>query len=233
MSLTQRILFSVAIVAIALAAARAEAQQRGKRPGGFGGGGNSLATLAANEAVRKDIGASGDVAAKLTSLRDDYLAAAQKENRTAGIDFQNITAEQRQKLAEIGRKLNDEFNPKVKALVSADQYKRLLQIQLQAGLRNQGPPALTAPEVAAELQLTDDQKQKLNELNAEFGRKQRELFSGGGFDQQAFAKLRDERTAKTLDVLTAEQKEKLIGLRGAAFDVTQIGFGGGRRGKGN
>src|SRR4029079_13253266 len=89
MSLTQRILFSVAIVAIALAAARVRAQASRKRPGGFGGGGNSLATLAANEAVRKDIGASGDVAAKLTSLRDDYLAAAQKENRTAGIDFQN------------------------------------------------------------------------------------------------------------------------------------------------
>jgi len=237
MRLTKRILFSVVVAMAAMAVATASAQQKGRRGGfgGFGGFGNSLVTLAANEAVQKDIGASGDVASKLTSLRDDLNAARQKEYQTAGInpqDFQNMTAEQRQKMVTIGNKLNDEFNPKLKGIVSADQYKRLQQIQLQASLRNQGPSALTAPEVASELNLTDDQKKKLTDLNMEFMQKQRDLFGGGGGGgQEAFTKLREERTSKTMEVLTAEQKTKLEKLEGSTFDVAQLGFGGGRRGK--
>jgi len=202
----------------------------------MGGFGNSLVMLAAVEAVQKDLGLSADTASKLTSLRDDLNAARQKEYQTAGInpqDFQNMSAEQRQKMTQIGTKLNDEFNPKLKGIVSADQYKRLQQISLQSGLRNQGPTALLVPEVASELKLTDDQRQKLNALNMEFTQKQRDLFTGGGFDQAAFTKLRDERTAKTMDVLTGEQKETLNKLKGSEFDVSQLGFGGGRRGKGN
>jgi hypothetical protein len=234
----QRILFSVTVVALAVLTGTALAQQKGRGRGGFGGGfggGGGLVTLAANEPVQKDLGLSGDVTSKLTTLRDDYRAAVQKEYQTAGInpqDFQNITQEQRQKMADIGRKLNDEFNPKVKALVSADQAKRLQQIQLQAGLQNQGPSALTEPDVAAELKLSDDQKKKLADLNTEFGRRQRELFGGGGGGgQEALAKLREERTSKTMEVLTAEQKETLNKMKGSAFDVSQLGFGGGRRGK--
>lgn len=239
MKRSQRILFTVAVVAIAVMVGTASAQQKGKGRGGFGFGGfggMNLVTLAASESVQKDLGLSGDVTGKATSLRDDYRAAMQKEYQTAGInpqDFQNISAEQRQKMNDIGRKLNDEFNPKVKALVSADQYKRLKQIQLQAGLRNQGPGALTESDVAAELKLTDDQQKKLNNLQTEYAQKQREMFTGGGgFNPEAAAKLREERTSKTMEVLTAEQKEKLNTLKGSEFDVSQLvgGFGG-RRGK--
>jgi hypothetical protein len=239
MKLTKRVLFAASIAVTVMLAAITTAQQKGRGRGGFGGLGGPTppVVLAANEAVQKDLGLSSDKVSKLTSLRDDYFAAQQKEFQSAGInfqDFQNLSNEERQKrgekMVEIGAKLNAEFGPKLKEIVSADQFKRLQQIQLQYGLRNLGPPALTAPDVAADLKITDDQKQKLNDLNAEYGRKQRELFSGGGFDQEAFAKLRDERASKALDVLTAEQKEKLNSLKGPAFDVTQITFGG-RRGK--
>jgi hypothetical protein len=239
MTITNRLTFSVAIVAMALLVAGASAQQKGK--GGFRGGGaafgafgNSLVMLAGIEAVQKDLGLSGDTTSKLNSLREDLNAARQKEYQTAGInpqDFQNLSAEQRQKMNQIGNQLNDEFNPKLKQIVSGDQYKRLQQISLQSGLRNQGPSALLAPDVASELKLTDEQKQKLNTLNMEFAQKQRELFTGG-FDQAAAAKLREDRTTKTMEVLTAEQKEALNKLKGSEFDVSQLGFGG-RRGKGN
>src|SRR5438105_1727833 len=235
MKLTNRIVVSLAIVALTLMAGTASAQQKGK--GGFRGGGNFLVNVAANEAVQKDIGVSADTASKLNSLRDDLNAAQQKENQAAGLnpqDFQNMTAEQRQKMVQIGNKLTEEFNPKLKALVSADQYKRLQQITLQSSLRNAGPMALLAPEVASELKLTDEQKQKLNALNMEFAQKQRDLFTGGGGGgQEAFTKLREERTSKTMEVLTAEQKETLNKLKGSEFDVSQLGGFGGRRGKGN
>ena len=228
MRTTNKFLPLVTVVVVVLAVGTAFAQQRGR--GGFGGIGGNIPTvmIAANEAVQKELGLSGDVVGKLNALRDDYRAAAQKEYQTAGIDFQNLSAESRQKLADIANKLSAEFDPKVKELIGADATKRLLQIQLQYHVRNSGPSALIAADVASELKLSDEQKQKLNELNAEFGRRGR----GGGGDQEAIAKLREERTAKAMDLLTAEQKDKLKALQGSPFDVTQINVFG-RRGKGN
>jgi hypothetical protein len=227
--------FSILLLVVALSAA--SAQQKGKGGGGFRGGfgGNSMATIAGFEAVQKEIGVSGDVAGKLNSLRDDMNAARQKEFQQAGInpqDFQNQTQETRQKMTQIGNKLNEEFDPKVKALLSADQLKRLQQIRFQAAWQTQGPPALLMPEAASELKLSDEQRQKLNALTMEYAQKQRELFTGG-FDPAAAAKMREERTAKATELLTAEQKEKLKSLEGSPFDIAQLGGMGGRRGKGN
>jgi Spy/CpxP family protein refolding chaperone len=215
-----------------LALSPVTAQQRSRV--NFGGGGTGL-TIAANENVQKDLGLSSDVSGKLRELREDYSAAVRKEYETAGISFQgfqNMSREERDKMAakmgEVNRKLDEEFNPKVKALLSADQYKRLQQIQLQSNLRYGGPGALTYSEVAAELKLTDDQKKKLGELNGEYRRQ-----SGDAREQEARAKLREEFTAKTNELLTADQKAALEKLKGPEFDVSQLGFGGrgGRRGK--
>lgn len=239
MKLRQLAICILALASIALTLSTATAQQRGR--GGFfgfgGGGGTSLVTTAASEAVQKDIGLSGDVASKLRELRDDYLAAVRKEYETGGVSFQgfqDMSREDREKMqakvAEINRKLAEEFNPKLKSLVAADQYKRIQQIQLQSNLRFGGPGALTYAEVASELKLSDDQKSKLNELSGEFGRRSRDL----GFDAstESRAKLREEFTAKTNELLNAEQKSALEKLKGPEFDVSQLNFGGrgGRRG---
>lgn len=196
-----------------------------------------MLTLATNEAVQKELGIGADLAAKLASLRDDYRAAIQKEYQTAGIDFQsfqNLSADERQKvtakMTEINTKLNEEFTPQLAKLLSADQMGRLKQIQIQA----QGATALTTnPEVAQALNLSEEQRRKLNDLQAEFARRQRDLFTSGD-PQERFAKLRElnrERDAKLLEVLTDEQKQKFTALKGDPFDVSQLGFGGrGRRG---
>jgi hypothetical protein len=217
--------------------ASAQPKGRGRR-----GGNDSLPTLAGYEAVQKELGISGDLAEKLGALRDDMLAARQKEEQIAGIgpqDFQSMSDETRQKMTQISSKLNEEFVPRLKVLISADQIKRLNEIRVQSLLAIQGPPAITAPEVAAELALTDEQKRRLNALNGELAERQREI-SRSGFDPAANAKLREERVAKTTELLTAEQKEKLKTMTGSPFDVGQLvggfgGFGGpgGRKGKGN
>jgi hypothetical protein len=231
--------WAAALALVALVAAAAEAQQRGRGGfgfGGFGGQSRGLVSLAGNEAVQKDLGLSGDVVGKLNSLNDDLRAARTKEYSTAGIDlqnFQNLSNEQRQKMQDITTKLNEEFTPKLKDLLSADQMKRLKQIQVQ----EQGAGALTNADVAAELALTDDQKKKLADVQAEYGRKQRELFTGGGDIQERIAKGREltaARDKQAVEVLTAEQKTKYEALKGSPFDVSQLGLGGrGRRGKGN
>jgi Spy/CpxP family protein refolding chaperone len=236
MTRSLRILGGAGVVLMMVLVATASAQQKGKgRNFGFGGFGGGLVSTAANEAVQKDLGVSSDLGAKITSLRDDYNAARQKEYQTAGInpqDFQNLSDEQRQKMGQISNKLSEEFDPKLKELLSADQLKRLNQIRLQSGLANVGPTAITAPEVANELGLTDEQRQKLNSLARELGQQARGG-GGGGFDPAAFAKRREERIAKTEEILTAEQKEKLAKLKGSPFDVSQLTAFGGRRGKGN
>jgi Spy/CpxP family protein refolding chaperone len=227
MKSSRTLVFGLAVALTVVAISTASAQQRG-RGGGFGFSPTNLVTVASNEAVQKELGFSADLTGKVNTLREDYVAAVRKEYQTAGIDlqnFQSITPEQRQKMADIGRKLNSEFDPKVKALVKESDYKRLQQIQLQANLRNQGPAALLADDVAAELKLTAEQKQKLTALNAEYS-----VRRGGGGDREAFAKMREERTAKTLELLTADQKTALEKLKGQEFDVSQLGFGG-RRGK--
>lgn len=220
---------------VALAAVSAEAQQgRGRGGFGFGGpGGRGLVSLAGNEAVQKDLGLSADTTSKLNTLNEDMRAARTKEYNSAGIDlqnFQNLSNEQRQKMAEIGTKLNEEFTPKLNELISADQMKRLKQINVQS----QGSGALANADVAAELALTAEQKTKLGGLLADYGRKQGELFTAGGDVQERIAKGRElsaELEKNALEVLTADQKTKFSALKGSPFDLAQLGFGGrGRRG---
>lgn len=113
--------------------ASAQPKGRGRR-----GGNDSLPTLAGYEAVQKELGISGDLAEKLVALREDMLAARQKEEQIAGIgpqDFQSMSDETRQENGAINSKLNDELNPpRLKELISAGQIKRLSQIRLAVGV---------------------------------------------------------------------------------------------------
>src|SRR4051812_19931081 len=57
----------------------------------FGRSTSSLTSLAANDAVQKHLGLSGEVAAKLNTLGDEYRAASQKESSALGIDYSAIS----------------------------------------------------------------------------------------------------------------------------------------------
>jgi hypothetical protein len=199
----------------------------------FGGrSSNSLVGLAANDAVQKELGISGEAAGKLRSLSDDYRAASQKETTALGIDFGAIgdlpRAEQAAKnrevsaaMAEMTRKLTTEFLPKLREVLNDEQLTRLRQIQLQAS----GMEAFSEPEVVGALAFTDEQKRQLVELKNEYSRKQQDL--DGDF-QQRFARIRElnaERDQKALELLAAEQKTQLAALHGKPFDTTQLGFG--------
>jgi hypothetical protein len=236
MKVTHQVAFIVALVAGTLAASTAQAQQG--RGFGFGRSMSSLMTLAANEAVQKDLGVGADVAGKLRTLSEDYRTASRKEFEALGIDFQAINdlpeAERAAKRREVGEKLtavaaklDGEFNPKLKEALSADQFKRLRQIQIQAA----GIETFIDPDVAKELALTDEQRKKIADLRTEYERKQQDLPRTEGNFQERFAKIRElnaERDNKANELLTAEQKTKLTALKGNAFDVSQLRFGRGR-----
>jgi hypothetical protein len=193
---------------------------------------SSLPSLAAYEAVQKELGVQGEAAAKLSALNDEYRAASQKEYSLLGIDYSALSdlpaleraAEMRnvnEKTASVSRKLAARFNPKVEAILTPDQFQRLRQIQLQAS----GIDVWTEPEFAKELDLSESQLTQLAALRNEYSRRQQLL--GGDF-QERFAKIRElnaERDRLAIDLLTPPQQDKLTALKGAPFDVSQISFG--------
>jgi hypothetical protein len=182
--------------------------------------------LLQREAVQKDLAISSLVASKLEDLSADGRVAEQRAYQEAGINPQDfpsaMTAEQRQKYREIGEKNKNEFLPKRKELLTAEQIKRFGQIQLQYLLSLNGPGALLTPNVASELKLTDDQKQKLDTLGREFIQSLPPGPGGRGKALTPALKQRDEYTTKAIDVLTAEQKETLNKLRGNELDVSKL-----------
>jgi hypothetical protein len=197
----------------------------------FGSRTNSLTSLAANDAVQKDIGVSGEAATRLNAISEEYRAASQKEFTALGIDYSAISdlpaleraAEMRRvsdSTAKVNRKLTADFLPKLAEVLSPEQILRLKQIQLQAS----GIEVWTEAEVAKDLELNEDQLKMLTELRNEYNRRQQLL--DGDF-QQRFARIRElnaERDNKALELLSAEQKARLTALQGAPFDVSQLGF---------
>ena len=197
----------------------------------FGSRTNTLVSLAANEAVQKELGVVGDAAVKLNEISDKYREAAGREFTRQGIDYSALSdlpaleraAEMRkisEKTTEVNRKLSAQFQPELDALLSPQQVERLKQIQLQAA----GIEVWLEPQTAQELELSDEQQTKLTALRAEYNRKVQLL--DGDF-QQRFARTRElnaERDRLAIDVLSESQQAKLKGLQGATFDVSQLGF---------
>jgi len=197
----------------------------------FGSRSNSLTSLAANESVQKHLGISGEAMGRLNTISDEYRNAIQKEFAAQGIDYSAISdlpAAERaveirrasEKTAEANRKLAAAFLPKLQELLTPDQIVRLKQIQLQAS----GIDVWLEPEVIKELDLTKEQQAQITDLRNDYSRRQQQL--DGDF-QQRFAKIRElntERDGKALELLTAAQRTKLDELKGAPFDISQLGF---------
>ena len=201
--------------------------------GGFGVRGQTgLLNLAANEAVQKEIGTTDDQKAKVTALNEEFRAELQKVRTDAGIaGGERPTDEQRTKLTEGMKKLNDTFAPKLKDTLKPEQLERVQQIAYQAA----GEAAYGDPDVVKALDITKEQQEMLASVNTDFQEKATALFAGGGaggVNREAFTKLREEQSAATAKDITAEQTEKFTKLKGKAFDVSTLGGRGGPGGAG-
>ena len=201
----------------------ANAQQPGGGRGGFGGGGfgggrgggSSLLSLADNEAVQKELAVS-----------DDAKAAVKKVNEAYREELQKATE-------EATKAVNSKLAPQVKEALTAEQFKRLQQIHVQA----LGSQAYSDADVVKALGLKKEQQDKITEIGKDYTAKLREAFQpggggGGGDRTEMRAKMEEmgkDRDAKINDVLTKDQQGKLKELMGKEFDLTQLqprGFGG-------
>lgn len=186
--------------------------------GGFGGGrggGSSLLSLADNEAVQKELAVSDDAKAAVKKVNEAYREELQKA------------------MDEATKAVNSKMAPQVKEALTAEQFKRLQQIRIQA-LRD---GAYTDAEVVKALGLKKEQQDKIADISKVYGEKQRGLFTGGGGDNgrpdftAMRAKMEDlnkEKESKINEVLTKDQQDKFKTLKGKEFDLASLQprFGG-------
>jgi Spy/CpxP family protein refolding chaperone len=140
--------------------------------------------------------------------------------------MQNLSDDERAaKFGEIRTKieaLSAESEKQLSKVLLPHQMERLKQIDLQTKIQYRGASALTSGDVAKALNLTDEQREKLEKRAAEV---QEEL-------QAKIKQLQADARKKMLDVLTPGQQAQLEKLMGQQFDLPDQNNGNRFRGRG-
>lgn len=192
--------------------------------GGFGGGGamgGSFALLQ-DENVKKELDLVDEQVSKITSLQEK-LQEDLRSQFTGGDfgGFGDLSEDERNaRIAEMrarSQKVTDAAQKQLDEILLPQQRERLKQIVVQQQLRRQGTSdALSEGELAEQLGITEDQKQKLAD-------KQREVEAAL---REKMEKLRQEAQDEVLSVLSESQKSKLKQMTGAPITLSPPQFGG-------
>ena len=174
------------------------------------------------ETVREELEVDDEQSKVLETVTVEIREDAGEKIRAFMQSFRDLSPEERragrrESNAEMS-KIRSKVNQRLKGVLSDRQFRRLEQIEVQRLVRTTGIGALSSRDIAAALDLTNDQKQQLRD-QAEDSRGQGQSIS------------LDDLRAQVKEVLTAEQMEKLDTLFGAAFDLPRelLERGRGRR----
>ena len=220
-----RIILVLAVVAMASSAALAQERQqrqRGQR-GGFGGGTVSLLT---QKSVQDELKLSSEQVTKIKELSDK-----QRESFGGQRGQRGQRDEETRKKMEEARKATEKA---VTEILKPNQLKRVKQISLQ----QQGGRALSNPEIAAALKLSNEQKDKIKSIQEETRTARGQRGQRGQRSEEELKKQQEARKAaneKLMNVLTSEQKTKWKELTGEPFkgEISRRQFGGRNRPSGD
>ena len=196
----------------------------------------SPVTLVGIVEIQKELGLKDEQATKAGTISTDFRNEFIGEVQSAGFNFgelqglsederQKKLAEIRAKFSEIGKKLTDKFQPKLAEVLDAPQRERLNQLRLQAS----GSHSLKDADVVKVLELSKEQQEKIDMIAKDAMKKASDLFGQGGDREERANKLKDLGTdwdAKSVELLTKEQKEKFDHLKGKTFDFSELRIGG-------
>jgi Spy/CpxP family protein refolding chaperone len=223
----------VVTLAAAFGSAVVNAQPPGGR-GGFGGpfGGGGTLGLVMREEVQQELQIVDEQREQVEALADETRDQMRDEMRDLWGQLRDLSEEERRaKFDEIrGRMeaMNADLEGRLKKVLLPHQFERLKQIDVQVRVQQRGASALTSGDVAEALNLSDEQREKLEQRAEEV---QQEL-------RDKMRELQLEARNKMLEVLTTEQRAKLDELMGDAFELREGdsrfgrgGFFGGRRGR--
>jgi Spy/CpxP family protein refolding chaperone len=223
MKAIQKLLFITLALALAVSA-----MAQGRRFG-FGGGFGPASVINRDE-VKEELKLTDEQKTKISDLADASQSKRREMMQSLGIDFRNMSDDNRKKMQEAMQKMNSETLTEIKGILTADQYKRLREISIQA----EGASAIADPEFQKDLSVTDEQKAKVATLQKKQQDAMRELFQkmqDGEMDREgmreAMTKNGEIMKAEMAKLLSEEQKAKLKALSGAPFKLKEDAPGGG------
>jgi len=206
-------ILSAAIVLAAVGTAQA---QRPMQPGG--GGQNLKSLLITSKPLQEELKVSDELVAKLKEFAEKQSEAMKGFSQFGGDEEEQIAR------MEVQLKLMKERVAFMKATLSAEQLKRIGQIEKQ----QMGAGAFSNAKIAKELAITEEQTEKIKTINTDMQKEMREMFTGG-FDpekqaemQKKLASLRSETSEKIEKVLTDDQRKKWKDMTGEAFDTSKL-----------
>ena len=180
--------------------------------GGPGGGGRrrssrGLLGQLAQEAVQAELELTADQIGKLEDLAES--------SRPDRADFEELSALPPEEQAKIREQRRKDAEAAVKEILDGKQFARAMQL----ALRSTGPEALGRDDVAVQLDLTDEQREKLAGIFSTQQEQRSALFQGGDRStiREKMTELRQKTNAAAMAVLTEEQTqawEKLLGPPG-------------------
>jgi hypothetical protein len=216
-------------VVVAIVSQVAVAQNQGRRDRGGGGrfgggmfGPPTAGRLIAAKEVQDALKLSEDQKSKIDKITEE----SRDKMREA---FQGGNAD-REKMMEIAKDTSNKINE----VLDAGQQKRLAGILIQVA----GPAAIADPAVAKELNITDDQKKKLQSVREEARSELEKLRDDNGTREDHMKKIQeiqDEVNKKITAELTSDQQQQLESMKGEKVDIDMSalrpgGPGGGRDG---
>jgi Spy/CpxP family protein refolding chaperone len=195
---------------------------------GMGAGGGGLG-LVKNKDVAADLKLTEDQVKKL----EEFDKKMNEKRRSAMQEAQG----DREAMMSAMQEINKETEKGLGEAISADQVKRLKQLQLQSTLKNGGLMiALLSPDVSKALNFNEEQQEQIKGFREDQQSTMRELMQGGGDPQETRKKVQEYSASlnkKVAKMLTEEQNKKLKELQGepfkGEFPAPQMG---GRRGPG-
>jgi Spy/CpxP family protein refolding chaperone len=220
-----------AALAVGLSGLAALAQPKG---GGFGFG-TGPAQLINSKTVQKELKLTDEQTTKLKDWAKEWGAKAREKMQEA---LKDVPMEERfQKMGPVMAEINKEAYKELGSVLKEDQVKRLKQIEVQMG----GTFALAMnAEVKDALKLTEEQQEKIQEINRSMFKEMADLREEYGirfqpgqppakldpdkqkeFDKKSAAITKDT-TEKVIATFNDDQKKKYKELTGEPVDVAAI-----------
>jgi Spy/CpxP family protein refolding chaperone len=194
-------------------------------PGGFFGGGGTLGLIVRDE-VQQELQLVDEQKDKVRGISEEMRNKARDQMQDVFRQMRDLSDDERRaKFGEIRTKmeaLTADSEKQLEKVLLPHQLDRLKQIDLQTKMRYRGASALTSGDVAKALNLTDEQREKLEKRAAEV---QEEL-------QTKIRQLQVDARKKMLDVLTPDQQAQLEKMMGQQFDLPDQNFRDRFRGRG-
>lgn len=204
----------VGLVMVSALAQGASAQRGGGGGRGFGRlfNGTAKAQLATLDEVQSDLKLTDEQKTQIADINDKLREERRGLFGSGFGQFNQIRADM--------DKLNREASAEVDAKLDDTQKQRLQEIAIQVN----GAAALNDPSVVEQLNLSDEQKKKLEEVRADNSKAVEDAMSDFGDlsreeRRDKFRTLSETSDSNLLGVLTDEQKKNFDEMKGTEIDV--------------